>query len=134
MNTLKIRNIGFAILMALALTFSVQGTADALTFGTTRTGDLKTYFPGDEFSITFNVKRKTAATIKNASDKTVNEEVGTDDERSVLMIPDYKVKDVLKTDGTWVARRTPKSGTIKAVGSTDQVTAATATCRMAPPK
>ena len=63
MNTLKIRNIGFAILMALALTFSVQGTADALTFGTTRTGDFETALPNDEFTIKFSVSLKSNASI-----------------------------------------------------------------------
>ena len=39
--------------MVLVLAFSVQGIADALTFGTSRTGDLQTVLAGDDFSITF---------------------------------------------------------------------------------
>ena len=41
--------------MVLVLAFSVQGIADALTFGTTRTNDLKTIFVGDTIDITFSV-------------------------------------------------------------------------------
>ena len=55
------------ILIALVLAFSVQGIADALTFGTTRTGDLKTYFPGEEFSITFSVKLTSSKDIYDTS-------------------------------------------------------------------
>ena len=42
--------------MTLVLAFSVLGTAEALTFNTTtRTGDLQTVLPGDDFTITFSV-------------------------------------------------------------------------------
>ena len=52
MNNLTTRKIVLGMLMALVLTFSVQGIADALTFGTSRTGDLQTVLPGD-FTISF---------------------------------------------------------------------------------
>ena len=63
--------------MALVLVFSVQGIADALTFGTTRTGDLKTVFPGEEFSITFSVNRDSEADIKNSEKRQVTEDLAT---------------------------------------------------------
>ena len=53
MNNLTTRKIVLGMLMALVLAFSVQGIADALTFGTTRTGDLQTVLPNHDFSITF---------------------------------------------------------------------------------
>ena len=40
--------------MVLVLAFSVQGIADALTFGTSRTGDLQTKLPNEDFTITFH--------------------------------------------------------------------------------
>ena len=39
----------------LVLAFSVQGIADALTFGATRTGDLQTVVVNNEFTISFSV-------------------------------------------------------------------------------
>ena len=47
--------IGFGILLTLLLAFSVQGIADALTFGTSRTGDLETVVVNNEFTISFSV-------------------------------------------------------------------------------
>ena len=61
------RNLYLGILMVLVLAFSVQGIADALTFGNTRTGDLKTVFPGDEFSITFSVDTDSPKDIYDTS-------------------------------------------------------------------
>ena len=54
-------------MLTLVLVFSVRGIADALTFGTTRTNDLKTVFPGDEFSITFNVNLTSSKDIYDTS-------------------------------------------------------------------
>ena len=42
MNNLTTRKIVLGMLMALVLAFSVQGIADALTFSTSRSGDLVT--------------------------------------------------------------------------------------------
>ena len=53
MSNLTTRKIVLGTLMVLVLAFSVQGIADALTFGTSRSGDLQTVLPGDDFSITF---------------------------------------------------------------------------------
>ena len=53
MSNLTTRKIVLGTLMVLVLAFSVQGTADALTFGTSRTGDLQTVLANDDFSITF---------------------------------------------------------------------------------
>ena len=56
MNNLTTRKIVLGMLMALVLTFSVQGIADALTFTTSRTGDLQKVVIADpEFSIRFSV-------------------------------------------------------------------------------
>ena len=41
MNNLTTRKIVLGMLMALVLTFSVQGIAEALTFSTSRTGDIR---------------------------------------------------------------------------------------------
>ena len=46
-------NIAFGVLVAVVLMFGVQGVADALTFGTSRSGDFQVVLPGDEFDITF---------------------------------------------------------------------------------
>ena len=55
MKNLMTRKLVLGMLMTLVLAFSVQGIADALTFGTTRRGDLATKSPGEEFTITFSV-------------------------------------------------------------------------------
>ena len=59
MNNLTTRKIVLGMLMVLVLTFSVQGIADALTFSTSRTGDLETVVIADsEFKIRFTVSPK----------------------------------------------------------------------------
>ena len=55
MNNLTTRKIVLGLLMALVLVFSVQGIADALTFGTSRSGDLQTASEKQDFKITFSV-------------------------------------------------------------------------------
>ena len=59
MNNLTTRKIVLGILMTLVLAFSVQGIADALTFGTTRTNDLQTIVRGGTFNVTFAVNLET---------------------------------------------------------------------------
>ena len=61
MKNLTTRKIVLGLLMVLVLAFSVQGIADALTFGTTRTGDLQTRVRGQDFSVTFTVDPVTEA-------------------------------------------------------------------------
>ena len=84
MNNLTTRKIVLGMLMALVLAFSVQGIADALTFGTTRTGDLQTVLPDEDFTISFSVSpggnttRITDATgklIKDGADPNANERI-----------------------------------------------------------
>ena len=53
MNNLTTRKIVLGLLMVLVLALSVQGIADALTFGTSRSGDFQIVLPNDDFSITF---------------------------------------------------------------------------------
>ena len=61
MNNLTTRKIVLGMLMALVLTFSVQGIADALTFSTSRSGDLETVVIADpEFKIRFTPSPKSA--------------------------------------------------------------------------
>ena len=72
MNNLTTRKIVLGMLMALVLTFSVQGIADALTFtqpaaGTKRTGDLQTLKPGDEFVITFSLTLNPSAEVNTGT-------------------------------------------------------------------
>ena len=49
------KNTYLRLLMAFVLALGVQGIADALTFGETRTGDLQTIVRGGPFSVTFAV-------------------------------------------------------------------------------
>ncbi len=55
MKNLTTRKIVLGLLVTLVLAFSVQVTADALSFGTTRTNDLQTIVRGNTFSVTFAV-------------------------------------------------------------------------------
>ena len=89
MNNLTTRKIVLGMLMALVLAFSVQGIADALTFGTTRTGDLRTVLPGAKFNITFSVTPKGDTTpILDFNDKLV------DDTGQRINISGYKVTEL----------------------------------------
>ena len=58
MNNLTTRKIVLGMLMALVLAFSVQGIADALTFSTSRTGDLETKADNQEFTIRLSASPK----------------------------------------------------------------------------
>ena len=56
MSNLTTRKIVLGMLMVLVLAFSVQGIADALTFSTSRSGDLATELPApNDFDIRFSV-------------------------------------------------------------------------------
>ena len=56
MSNLTTRKIVLGMLMTLVLAFSVQGIADALTFSTSRSGDLATESPTpNDFDIRFSV-------------------------------------------------------------------------------
>ena len=77
MNNLTTRKIVLGMLMALVLAFSVQGTADALKFGTSRTGDLQTALPNQPngFKIRFSVTLGSNTTrITNANGDTVSDD------------------------------------------------------------
>ena len=82
MNNLTTRKIVLGMLMALVLTFSVQGIADALTFtqprpGTKKAGDLQTVLPRAEFTISFALTPTGDTIITNASGKRVAENGAT---------------------------------------------------------
>ena len=65
MNNLTTRKIVLGMLMTLVLAFSVQGIADALTFGTTRTNDLQRIVSGATFSVGLTTTEGTEA-VKSA--------------------------------------------------------------------
>ena len=68
MNNLTTRKIVLGMLMALVLAFSVQGIAEALTFSTSRSGDLETKAPNETFTIRFSVSLKGNTAIRIAGD------------------------------------------------------------------
>ena len=68
MNNLTTRKIVLGLLMALVLAFSVQGIAEALTFSTSRSGDLETKAPNETFTIRFSVSLKGNTAIRIAGD------------------------------------------------------------------
>ena len=66
MSNLTTRKIVLGMLMVLVLAFSVQGIAEALTFSTSKTGDLETKAPNEQFTIRFSVSLKGNTAIKNS--------------------------------------------------------------------
>ena len=66
MNTLTTRKIILGMLVALVLAFCVQGIAEALTFSTSKTGDLETKAPNEQFTIRFSVSLKGNTAIRNS--------------------------------------------------------------------
>ena len=75
MNNLTTRKIVLGTLMTLVLAFSVQGIADALTFGTSRSGDLQTASEQQDFRITFSVSLGSNSTaIMNDAGKLVSDD------------------------------------------------------------
>ena len=74
MKNLMTRKLVLGMLMTLVLAFSVQGIADALTFGTSRSGDLATELPvPNDFTIRFSVTPKGNTNIENANGDRVDE-------------------------------------------------------------
>ena len=65
MSNLTTRKIVLGLLMVLVLAFSVQGIAEALTFSTSKTGDLETKAPNEQFTIRFSVSLKGNTAIRN---------------------------------------------------------------------
>ena len=55
--------------MAFVLALGVQGTADALTFGATRSGDLETVLVNDPFTIKFSVTLKSPVAVEAQTSK-----------------------------------------------------------------
>ena len=90
MNNLTMRKIVLGMLMTLVLAFSVQGIAEALTFGTSRTGDLQTVLPNEDFTISFSVSPGSNTTpIRNVDGKLVS-----DDGNTRINSSGYKVVDI----------------------------------------
>ena len=54
-RTFLARNLFIGVLMGLVMVLGVQEIADALTFGTSKTGDLQTVVEDNEFTISFSV-------------------------------------------------------------------------------
>ena len=63
MNNLTTRKIVLGVLMMIVLAFSVQGIAEALTFGTTRTGDLGKVLGGGQFTLSFTLTPHQVAAV-----------------------------------------------------------------------
>ena len=95
MNNLTTRKIVLGMLMALVLAFSVQGIAEALTFRDSRTGDLQTLLPGDNFTIRFSVNLDSPDDIFDTTmtPKRQEDETGVDVDSS-----GYKVRSI-EVDG-----------------------------------
>ena len=95
MNNLTTRKIVLGMLMALVLAFSVQGIAEALTFRDSRTGDLQTLHPNDDFRITFSVNLNSPKDIfdTDQTPKRQEDETGVDVDSS-----GYKVRSI-EVDG-----------------------------------
>ena len=73
MNNLTTRKIVLGMLLALVLTFSVQGIADALSLSK-RSGDLQTKSVDSSFEITFSVGTKSDTTaIKDDRGKLIDD-------------------------------------------------------------
>ena len=96
MKTLTTQKIVLGLLITLVLAFSVQGIADALTFRESRTGDLQTLLPGDDFRITFSVNLDSPKDIfdTTVTPKRQEDETGVDIDSS-----GYKVRGI-DVDGT----------------------------------
>ena len=60
-RTFWTRNVFIGVLMGLVMVLGVQGTADALTFTTSRSGDLQTVREDREFTIRFSVSLRGAS-------------------------------------------------------------------------
>ena len=92
MNNLTTRKIVFGMLMALVLAFSVQGIADALTFGTSRSGDFQTVLANQDFTISFSVSPGSNTTpIRNKDGKLVSV---SDNDTTRINSAGYKVVDI----------------------------------------
>ena len=76
MNNLTTRKIVLGMLMALVLTFSVQGIADAADLPLSKTsGDLQTKSEGETFEISFSVGiRSNTTAIKNSDRKLIDDD------------------------------------------------------------
>ena len=75
MNNLTTRKIVLGMLMTLVLAFSVQGIADALTFGTSRSGDLQTVDEDDEFTIRFSVNLRSPQAVNSGTRRASQAEI-----------------------------------------------------------
>ena len=69
------KNLSLGLVLALVLAFGVQGIADALTFGTTRTGDFQTVLPSDDFKITFSVSLKLSDAVNKSTSKATSTDI-----------------------------------------------------------
>ena len=72
------QNLFIGVLMGLVIVLGVQESADALTFGTTRRGDLATKGIGEDFTITFSVTLGGNTTaIRDTSGKLIKDSTTT---------------------------------------------------------
>ena len=73
MKELTTRKIVLGLLMTLVLALGVQSVVDALTFGTSRSGDLQTIVNENEFTISFSVSSKSNTHITHIDDERITQ-------------------------------------------------------------
>ena len=76
MNNLMTRKIVLGLLMVLVLAFSVQGTADALTFSNLR-GNFQSYEPGESITLSFSVNLRNVMAVDSEGDRIYQADNGT---------------------------------------------------------
>ena len=74
MNTLNTRKI-ICVLIAFVLVLGMQGIGDALTFSTSRSGDLATVSPNQDFTIRFSVNLRSAQAEKSGTRRASQAEI-----------------------------------------------------------
>ena len=108
MKHLSIPKIGFGILITLLLAFSAQNTIDALTFSTSRSGDLETKQPNEQFTIGFSVSLKSNTAIRNSNGDPITEGNHLIDSSGYRIDPNgNRYNAVESNDGTLTRGNTP---------------------------
>ena len=98
MNNLTTRKIVLGLLMALVLAFGVQGIADALTFGTSRSGDLQTVDEEDKFTIRFSVNLKSPQAVNSGTRRASSTDIGYADGTRTRTAPNDQRSHTLTED------------------------------------
>ena len=114
MNNLTTRKIVLGLLMALVLAFSVQGTADALRFGTSRTGDLQTVLPNQKngFKVRFSVTLGSNTTKITDKDENLIKDGTAPDANARIDSSGYLVVEIDGTDYRTIVDNSISTGTL----------------------